>query len=535
MNYDALKNSYPSRRSIVYGKKGMVCTSQPLAAQAGLDMIKKGGNAIDAIVATAACMTVLEPTSNGIGSDSFALIWTGGRLHGLNASGKAPMNLSIDAVKEQGYSSMPKRGWFPVMVPGAPSAWADLSNRFGRLPFREVLKPAIAYAREGYPVSPVISRLWDKAFHEFSDEFKSEEYNPWFETFAPKGRAPKPGEIWNCPEMADTLEEIAITESKSIYRGKLADAIDSFSKKTGGLIRKSDLADYRCGWVEPIHTNYRGYDVWEIPPNGNGIITLMALNILKGFTFTERDTADTIHRQLEALKLAFTDGSHFVTDPSVMKVTSEELLSENYAAKRRSLIGERALYPEHGNPNCGGTVYLCSADGEGNMASYIQSNYLGFGSGIVIPGTGLSLQNRGFSFSLNPEDFNCLQPGKKAFHTIIPGFLTKDGKPIGPFGVMGGFMQPQGHVQVITNTLDFHMNPQEALDAPRWQWTGGKEIEVERGFPYALTEELIRRGHSIKVMPESLSFGRGQIIWRDESGVLAGATEPRTDGTAAAW
>ena len=535
MKYDAWKNSYPSRRSVVYGTNGMVCTSQPLAAQAGLDIIKKGGNAIDAAVATAACMTVLEPTSNGIGSDAFALVWTKGKLHGLNASGKAPQSISIEAVKAQGYTDMPKRGWVPVMVPGAPSAWAELNAKLGRLPLTEVLSPAITYAREGYPVSPVIARLWHNAYEEFSTELTTEEYQPWFRAFAPKGRAPLPGEMWNCPDMANTLEEIAATNANSVYRGRLAEAIDQFSRKTGGFIRSSDLNDYWCSWVDPISTDYRGYRVWEIPPNGNGIVALMALNILQGFSFTERDTVDTIHRQLEAMKLAFVDGTHYITDPAAMQVTTQELLSPDYAARRRELIGHSAIDPKHGDPMCGGTVYLCTADGEGNMVSYIQSNYWGFGSGIVIPGTGLSLQNRGYSFSLDPQDANCLQPGKKAFHTIIPGFLTKDEQAIGPFGVMGGFMQPQGHVQVITNTLDFHMNPQEALDAPRWQWVGGKNIEVERGFPYALTEELVRRGHNITVIPESLNFGRGQIIWRDENGVLVGATEPRTDGTVAVW
>ena len=534
MNYDALKNSYPSRRSVVYGRKGMVCTSQPLAAQAGLDMIKKGGNAVDAAIATAACMTVLEPTSNGIGSDAFALVCINNRLHGLNASGKAPMALDIETVKKAGHSTVPKRGWIPVMVPGAPSAWAELSRRFGRLSFDELLKPAITYAEEGYPVSPIISRLWNNAYHEFT-QFSSEEYNPWFDTFTPDGHAPAPGEPWKSPDMAITLRSIASSGAKSIYQGELANAIDAFSRKTGGYIRKTDLENYWCEWVDPIHTGYRGYDVWEMPPNGNGIIALMALNLLKGFEFTERDTADTIHKQLESMKLAFCDGSHYVADKASMNVTVEELLSDKYAAKRRTLIGHNANNPSHGDPRCGGTVYLCTADGDGNMVSYIQSNYWGFGSGIVVPGTGISLQNRGYSFSLNQEDANCLKPGKKAFHTIIPAFLTKDGGAVGPFGVMGGFMQPQGHVQVITNTLDFHMNPQEALDAPRWQWTGGKNIEVERGFPYALTEELVRRGHNIKVLPESLTFGRGQIIWRDKDGTLTGATEPRADGTVAAW
>lgn len=535
MNYDALKYSYPSRRSVVYGRKGMVCTSQPLAAQAGLDMIKKGGNAIDAIIATAACMTVLEPTSNGIGSDAFALVWTKGELHGLNASGKAPMTLDIDTVKSLGYDSMPKRGWLPVMVPGAPSAWAELSEKYGRLPFEEVLKPAITYAEEGYAVSPVISKLWSNAFLEFSKEFSGETYKPWFDTFAPNGHAPAAGEIWNSKEMSETLREIARTKSRSIYQGDLASKIDSFSKQTGGYIRKSDLEDYWCKWTDPIHTNYRGYDIWEIPPNGNGIIALMALNILEGYEFSEKDTAETIHKQLEAMKLAFTDGTRYVADKKAMKVTTEELLSKEYAAKRRSLINYNAITPSAGDPTCGGTVYMCAADEEGNMVSYIQSNYWGFGSGIVIPGTGISIQNRGYSFSLNKEDENCLESGKKAFHTIIPGFLTKDGTPIGPFGVMGGFMQPQGHVQVITNTIDFHMNPQEALDAPRWQWVGGKDIEVESGFSKNLTKELVKRGHNIKVFSDALTFGRGQIIWKDEKGVLTGATESRTDGTVAAW
>lgn len=535
MNYDALKYSYPSRRSVVYGRKGMVCTSQPLAAQAGLDMIKKGGNAIDAVIATAACMTVLEPTSNGIGSDAFALVWTEGKLHGLNASGKAPMTLDMDTVKGLGYDKMPKRGWIPVMVPGAPSAWAELSKQYGRLPFEEVLLPAITYAEEGYAVSPIISRLWENAFDEFSKECSGAEYKPWFDTFSPGGHAPAAGEIWRSKELAKTLREIAATKSECMYRGELADKIDSFSAATGGYIQKSDLENYWCQWVDPIHTNYRDYDIWEIPPNGNGIIALMTLNLLKGFQFTERDTAETIHKQLEAMKLAFTDGKTYVTDETVMKVTVEELLSERYAKERRALIGTYAMEPSAGDPRCGGTVYMCAADGEGNMVSYIQSNYCGFGSGIVIPGTGVSLQNRGYSFSLNKADENCLEPGKKAFHTIIPGFVTKGGEAIGPFGVMGGFMQPQGHVQVITNTLDFHMNPQEALDAPRWQWVGGKTIEVERGFPYALTEELVRRGHDIKVLPESLTFGRGQIIWKDEQGVLTGATDSRADGTVAVW
>ena len=535
LKFDAQKYDYPSRRSVVYGKKGMVCTSQPLAAQAGLDIIKRGGNAVDAAIATAACMTVLEPTSNGIGSDAFALVWTKGELHGLNASGRSPMAITAEEVKKQGYTEMPKRGWIPVMVPGAPSAWAELSEKFGRLPLEKVLEPAITYACEGYPVSPVTSKIWNTAYREFSETLTEECSRSWFETFAPDGHAPQPGEIWRSEAHAKTLEMIAQTHAKAFYRGELADQIDEFSRKTGGYLRRSDLENYWCEWVKPIHINYRGYDVCEIPPNGDGIIALMALNILKGYSFAERDNADTVHKQLEAMKLAFADGNRYVADLDYMKAPVETLLSDEYADGRRALIGEQALTPETGNPFRGGTIYLCTADGEGNMVSYIQSNYMGFGSGIVIPGTGIALQNRGANFTLDETMENCLGPGKKSLHTIIPGFLMKDGKAVGPFGVMGGFMQPQGHVQVIMNTVDFLMNPQDALNAPRWQWIGGKKIQVEKTFPAGIVEELKKRGHEMEVLESSLSFGRGQIIWRDENDVLCGATEPRADGTVAAW
>ncbi len=537
IHFDSLKNSYPSTRRVVYGTKGMVCTSQPLAAQAGLDILKQGGNAIDAAVATAACLTVLEPTSNGIGSDAFALVWIEKekRLYGLNASGLSPMAIDPDEIRAKYGNEMPKRGWVPVTVPGAPGAWSALTGKYGKLPMTKSLAPAISYARDGYPLSPVISRLWDKAYQEFSQTFKDACFQNWFATFAPKGRAPRPGEVVTLPDHAKTLEELAATNCESFYRGALAEKIDAFSRETGGYLRKEDLAQFHAEWVEPITTNYRGYTVSEIPPNGHGIVVLMALNILEGFQFTERDTATSIHKQIEAMKLAFVDGKRYVSDPRYMRVTPEQMLSKDYAAKRRALIGDRAILPEAGDPACGGTVYLCTADAEGNMVSYIQSNYMGFGSGIVVPGTGISMQNRGNNFSLDPESENCLAPGKRSYHTIIPGFLSKDGKAIGPFGVMGGFMQPQGQVQVVMNTIDFGMNPQEALDAPRWQWVGGKNIEVERAFPYSITEELVRAGHNVKVLPESLSMGRGQIIWRNDEGVLVGATEPRTDGTVAAW
>ena len=540
--FDACSRRYASGRSMVFGRKGMAAASHPLAANAGLDMIKQGGNAIDAAVAAAACMTVLEPTSNGIGSDAFAIVWTAEegkepRLYGLNASGKAPMEIDAGKVRAMGFETMPDRGWIPVMVPGAPAAWAALNRRFGKLPLRQVLSPAIEYAREGYAVTPVISRLWKDSFDLFTRTLTDPCFKPWFQMFAPGGHAPRPGEIWRSPDMAKTLEMIADSGAEAFYRGELAERIDRYARETGGFIRKEDLASYKPEWVEPIRTGYRGYDVWEIPPNGFGIIALMTLNMLQGFSFDGKDREDeeVLHRQIECLKLAFEDGKRYVADPKTMTVTPEELLDPGYAAKRRSLIGEQALLPAAGDPHAGGTVYLCTADGDGNMVSFIQSNYKGFGSGIVIPGTGISLQDRGFGFSLDPAMENCLAPGKKSMHTIIPGFLTKDGQPVGPFGVMGAFMQPQGHVQVMTNILDFHMNPQEALDAPRWQWVGQKKIQVEKSFSTKLTEALRARGHEVEVAESSLSFGRGQIIFRTEEGVLCGASEPRADGTVIAW
>lgn len=534
-HFDAMEYPYASRRMTTYAKNGMVATSQPLAAQAGLDILKKGGNAIDAAIATAACLTVVEPTGNGIGSDAFALVWTKGELHGLNASGPAPQAISIEAVKARGHETMPAYGWIPVTVPGAPAAWAELSRRFGRLPLSDVLKPAIEYAENGYPLSPTLARYWMIAYNKFLQVLSGEEFAHWFSTFAPDGRPPKAGEIWRSPGHAETLRQIAETGAESFYRGDLAEKIDAFSRKCGGFLRKEDLAAYRPEWVKPISVNYRGYDVWEIPPNGQGLVALMALNILKGFSFGEKETVDTYHKQIEAIKLAFADGFRYITQKDKMSVTVEQLLSDQYADDRRGLIGERALTPEPGDPRSSGTVYLATADGEGNMVSFIQSNYMGFGSGIVVPGTGIALQNRGHNFSLDPAHDNRLEPGKKTYHTIIPGFLTKDGKAVGPFGVMGGFMQPQGHVQVVMNTIDFHLNPQAALDAPRWQWLEGKTVEVERHFPEHIALALEQKGHHIKWGSFSSNFGRGQIIWRDENGVLIGGTDMRTDGCVAAW
>jgi len=545
-----MQNPFLSTRNTTYAKNGMVATSQPLAAQAGLDILKKGGNAIDAAIATAACLTVVEPTSNGIGGDAFALVWTGGKLHGLNSSGPSPASISIDAVKAQGHTQMPKLGWIPVTVPGAPAAWAELNSRFGKLSLAQCLEPAIKYAQEGYPISPTLGRGWGGAAKFYASQAGAE-FAHWGETFAPKGRAPKIGEMWSSKGHAATLAEIAETRAESFYRGALAEKIIAFAKKTGGFLGESDLGDYRPMWVDPISVNYHGHDIWEIPPNGQGLVALIALNILKGYSLSEstltshpaesarlyaRDAIGTYHKQFEAIKLAFACGKNVITDPEHMQIPLKELLSDDFAAYLRTKISDEAAEPEAFLPPTGGTVYLATADGDGNMVSFIQSNYMGFGSGIVVPGTGIALQNRGADFSLDPTHANALEGGKRTYHTIIPGFITKGDTPVGPFGVMGGYMQPQGHVQVVMNMLDFGLDPQAALDAPRWQWLAGKQFEVEHHFPTHAAKSLGALGHRITVQLEAGSFGRGQIILRDPaSGVLAGGTETRTEGAVAAW
>lgn len=535
MDFDVNKYRYPSRRNVILGRKGMVATSQPLAAQAGLEVLKKGGNAIDAAVATAACLTVVEPTSNGIGGDAFALVWTSGKLHGLNASGPSSASLPADIGEKLHGREVPKHGWLPVNIPGIPSAWAALSSRFGRLNLSDALAPAAAYAYEGHPVAPTVAEAWGKAYRTYRLALKDQLFSHWFDTFAPEGRAPKAGELWSSRVHGRTLEEIGKTNAESFYRGPLAEKIADFASRTGGYLTLKDLEAYRPEWVEPVNINYRGYDVWELPPNGHGIVALMALNILKGFEFDDRDSILSYHRQLEAMKLAFADGRKYIADKRHMSMSVGDLLSDAYADERRRCITNEAIMPMPGHPPRSGTVYICTADSEGNMVSYIQSNYMGFGSGIVVPGTGISLHNRGCNFSTDPTHENCIAPGKKPYHTIIPGFLTKDGSAIGPFGVMGAFMQPQGHVQVVMNTIDYHMNPQDCLDAPRWQWMKDKKVEVEQGFPIEAIKGLAARGHDISVNPDPTGFGRGEIIWRDEAGVLVGGTEPRADGAVAVW
>lgn len=533
--FDPLVLPYPSRRVPVFGSHGMVATGQPLAAASGLEILQRGGNAIDAAIATAAALTVVEPTSNGIGSDAFALVYTAGQLYGLNASGPAPRRLSIDALTAAGISEIPSHGFVPVTVPGAPSAWAELSRRFGRLPLAQVLEPAIEYAAHGYPLSPTLAAGWGGAFQSYSRTLSGPEFQSWFDTFAPEGRAPAVGEMWRSPGHAKTLAEIAETGAESFYRGRLAERIDAFSRQYGGYLTADDLGQFHPEWVTPISVDFAGHQVHEIPPNGQGLVALLALNILKGFDWAERDSVEAYHRQIEAIKLAFADGSVHIADPRFASIPTAALLDPAYGAQRRQEIGARALTPVPGDPPLGGTVYLATADGEGNMVSYIQSNYMGFGSGLVVPGTGIALQNRGHNFVLDREHKNALEPGKRPYHTIIPGFLTRGTKAVGPFGVMGGFMQPQGHVQVLLNLLTFHLNPQAALDAPRWRWVSGRTVELEHSTPEWIFQGLRRRGHDVRWAVGAGGFGRGEIIWRLEGGVLMGATEPRTDGQVAVY
>ena len=536
MNFRANSYKYPSRRTLVYGARGMTAATQPLAAQAGLDMLKAGGNATDAAVAMAACLAVVEPTSNGIGGDNFALVWQEGELFGMNSSGPAPALMDGEALLAEGRTAMPLYGWGAVTVPGAPAGWAALNERFGRLPLEQVLAPAVYYAEEGFPVSPTVSFLWKKAFAVFEKKLSGEEFAPLFESFTTGGRAPEPGELWRSPAQAETLRKIAATGAKSFYTGELAEAIDAFSRRFNGALRFGDLASFSTEWVKPISVNYRGYDIWEIPPNGQGITALIALNILKHFELHERDCARSFHLQIEAIKQAFAETLAEVGDPGCMRMSSEELLSEELAAARAAEIDEeRAVLPTDRRQSSGGTVYFAAADSEGSMVSMIQSNYRGFGSGLCVPGTGITLHNRGNNFSLDRESPNFCRAGRRPYHTIIPGFITKDGEALGPFGVMGAFMQPQGHLQAIVNMTNFALNPQEALDAPRWQWTEGKKVLLEHGVPDYIARELAAMGHEISVEHDLSSFGRGQIILRDRFGSLVGATEQRADGAVAAW
>ncbi|NMB13393.1 MAG: gamma-glutamyltransferase [Firmicutes bacterium] len=519
------------------GRDGAVATSHPLAAQIGIQILADGGNAIDAAVAVAAALTVLEPTSNGLGSDAFAIVWDGDRLHGLNASGRSPKELSLDELRahsklEDGKQRVPTQGWLPVTTPGAVSAWVALTERFGSMPLSRLVEPAARYAEKGHPVPPMIAHYWSFAEERFADrgDFRT--------TFLPRGRAVRAGEVFSCPEQAKTLRLIGESNGEAFYRGDLADAIVEYAMETGGYLTKADLADHQPDWVQPISTNYRGYDIWEIPPNGQGIVALIALNILEGFELDRysQPSSTRLHLLIEALKLAFADAHRYVADPQLIEVPTKGLLSKAYAQKRRSLIDPtRAMSSvEPGDP-LGDTVYLCTADQDGRMVSYIQSNYMGFGSGVVVPGTGIALQNRGCGFSLEENHPNLYAPGKRPYHTIIPSFITKDGVPLAAYGVMGGDMQPQGHVQVVSNIVDYRMNPQAAIDAPRIRVLTEAGVAIEPTINAENVRELANLGHSVRLDAEMAGFGGGQMIWRDpETGVYIAGSEPRKDGQALA-
>lgn len=529
-----LDQPFALSRQPVYARNGIVATSQPLAAQAGLFVLREGGNAVDAAIAAAAALTVVEPTSNGIGSDVFALIWDGEQLHGLNGAGRAPARCSLEALHQAGHENIPAHGWWPVTVPAAPRAWAQVHARFGRLPFERVVAPAIDYAEAGFALSPVLAHYWQKGADTFSG-YSGSAFEPWRETFMPAGFTPRPGALWRSPTHAKTLREIARSLGEALYSGDLAERIDRFSRDSGGLLRGEDLAAHSNDWVTPVSVTYRGAQIWELPPNGQGIVALQALGMLDGFQFPQaRDNDRGLHLQIEAIKLAFSDAQAYVADPAVTEVPTAGLLDDDYLAGRRALISEHAAVPAPGKPPSGGTVYLAAADRDGMMVSFIQSNYQGFGSGVVVPGTGISLANRGHSFSAEAGHPNAMAPGKRPYNTIIPGFLTREDKALGPFGVMGGFMQPQGHVQVLVNTLDYGMNPQQALDAPRWRWLRGLEVALEHAVPEHTAWKLGQRGHRITIQPGWNGFGRGQIIWRSGDTFVAGS-DSRTDGVAAAW
>ncbi|MBK7408131.1 MAG: gamma-glutamyltransferase [Saprospirales bacterium] len=532
-------------RSEVIAVHGMACTSQPLVTQVALDILKQGGNAIDAAIAANATLGLMEPTGSGIGGDLFAIVWDANsqQLYGLNASGRSPYSLTLEYFQEKGYTSIPPYGPLPVSVPGAVDGWFELHRKFGSLPMDRILAPAIQYAREGFPVSELIAYYLELSGKRFQD------YPNFRDTYMPNGHTPVKGELFNNPRLADTYEKIAKGGRDAFYKGDIARTIARFMQAQGGFLSEKDLADHYSEWVEPVSTNYRGYDVWEIPPNGQGIAALQMLNILEGYDIKGMGfgSADYVHTFVEAKKLVYEDRANYYADQAFHELPIEQLLSEEYAAERRKLLNpDRAARSYNpGKLDPGNTIYLTVADAEGNMVSLIQSNYRGMGSGMVPDDLGFMLQDRGELFSLDKGHLNAYEPHKRPFHTIIPGFITQNGKPWVSFGVMGGDMQPQGHVQIVVNLIDFGMNLQEAGDAPRIQhhgssqptgeqMTDGGRISLEEGFDYEVIRELMRRGHLVSF--DLGSYGGYQAILRDPvNGVYFGASESRKDGQAAGY
>jgi gamma-glutamyltranspeptidase / glutathione hydrolase len=567
-------------RSEVLARHGMLCTSVPTATQVGLDILKRGGSAVDAAIAANATLGLMEPVSNGIGGDLFAIVYSAkeNKLYGINGSGRSPLGLSYEQMKVEldklHRKTIPPRGMLPISVPGTVDAWSELHKKFGKLKLSDDLAPAAKYAEEGFPVSELIAFYWH-----FGPELYKDLPGAFLETYTldGKGRTPAKGDIFKNPALAKTLRLIGEKGRDAFYKGEIADKIDKFMQENGGFLRKADFEKHTSTWIDPVSTNYRGYDVFELPPNGQGIATLQILNILEGFDLKSmgRNSGETLHVMIEAKKIAWADRAKFYADPEFAKIPLPGLLSKEYATERRKLIDpnhaaraveagappanapisqprrpplqDPAATPKRSPADDGDTIYMCTADDEGNMVSLIQSNYRGMGSGIVVPGLGFMFQDRGELFSMEPGHANVYAPGKRPFHTIIPGFVMKDGKPWEAFGVMGGGMQPQGHVQVLTNQIDFGLNVQEAGDASRWQHEGDNEptgekmtnggyVEVESGIPYEIVRELEKRGHDVRF--DVGGYGGYQAIkteTRDGQRIYVGASESRKDGQAAGY
>jgi gamma-glutamyltranspeptidase/glutathione hydrolase len=567
-------------RSEVLARHGMLCTSVPTATQVGLDILKRGGSAVDAAIAANATLGLMEPVSNGIGGDLFAIVYSAkeNKLYGINGSGRSPLGLSYEQMKVEldklHRKTIPPRGMLPISVPGTVDAWSELHKKFGKLKLSDDLAPAAKYAEEGFPVSELIAFYWH-----FGPELYKDLPGAFLETYTldGKGRAPAKGDIFKNPALAKTLRLIGEKGRDAFYKGEIADKIDKFMQENSGFLRKADFEKHTSTWIDPVSTNYRGYDVFELPPNGQGIATLQILNILEGFDLKSmgRNSGETLHVMIEAKKIAWADRAKFYADPEFAKIPLPGLLSKEYATERRKLIDpnhaargveagappanapisqprrpplqDPAATPKRSPADDGDTIYMCTADDEGNMVSLIQSNYRGMGSGIVVPGLGFMFQDRGELFSMEPDHANVYAPGKRPFHTIIPGFVMRDGKPWEAFGVMGGGMQPQGHVQVLTNQIDFGLNVQEAGDASRWQHEGDNEptgekmtsggyVEVESGIPYEIVRELEKRGHDVRF--DVGGYGGYQAIkveMHDGQRVYVGASESRKDGQAAGY
>ena len=532
-------------RSPVLASNAMAATSQPLATQVALDVMKDGGNAIDAAIAANALLGLVEPTGNGIGGDIFAIVWDAKtrRLYGLNGSGRSPKSLSLDWFKTNGFDSIPPHGPLPVTVPGAVDGWFMLHDRFGEKPMKDLLRPAIDYARNGFPVSQLIAYYWERSVPILS------KFPGFIEQFTDDGAAPREGEIWRNLGLATTLESIANEGRDVFYKGHIAKSIARYMQENGGFLSYDDLESHSGNWIDPVSTNYRGFDVWELPPNGQGIAALQILNIMELFDIgaMRRESAEYVHLFTEAKKLVFEDRAKYYADPEYNKIPVAELISKPYAQTRARLIDlnrSSLEYPAGNLLEYGDTIYLTTADSEGNMVSLIQSNYRGMGSGMSPPGLGFILQDRGEMFSLEEGHFNQFKGGKRPFHTIIPAFVTRDGEPWMSFGLMGGAMQPQGHAQIIINMIDFKMDVQAAGDAPRIHHTGSSEptgsnmknggiLNLETGYPYGTIRKLMRMGHRVQFA--NGPYGGYQAIYRAKNGVYWGASESRKDGQAAGY